>query len=113
MFAEYAVGRHNLRYTMNYIDDYEDQRTSPFLASPDTNNTAILNGKTIDSTIFHDFHYLVDLPWEMALSAIGRELHGRGSVAGAPGSVLRSVHVERLRAHLQGRTEKAFRRRLS
>jgi iron complex outermembrane receptor protein len=68
LFAEYSVGAHNLRYTLNYIDDYEDQRTAPFLPSNDTNNLAITGGKIIDDTIMHDLHYLVELPWETALS---------------------------------------------
>ena len=68
LFAEYSVGAHNLRYTLNYIDDYEDQRTAPYLPSNDTNNLTITGGKIIDDTIMHDLHYLVELPWEISLS---------------------------------------------
>ena len=69
VFAEYAFGPHNFRYVMNYIDGYTDQRVTEFLASPATNGIAITAGKEIDKTIFHDLHYLVQLPWQMALSA--------------------------------------------
>lgn len=74
LFLEYSHGPHNLRYTMNYIDSYEDQRTdifAPSLANSQAPNpaAAILGGKTIDSTMFHDITYLVQLPWDMSLSA--------------------------------------------
>ena len=69
LFLEYANGPHNLRYTMNYIDDYVDQRTAEFTASLATNGQAITAGKTIDSTMFHDITYLLTLPWNMTLSA--------------------------------------------
>jgi iron complex outermembrane receptor protein len=73
-FVEFSRGAHNIRYQMNYIDDYVDQRTDIF--SPSLANSvapepaaAILGGKTINSTVFHDLHYLVQLPWELTLSA--------------------------------------------
>ncbi|MBB6092741.1 iron complex outermembrane receptor protein [Povalibacter uvarum] len=69
VFAEYAIGAHNIRYTMNYIDDYIDQRTAPFVATPDTGGVAITAGKVIEDTIMHDLHYFVTLPWEMSLTA--------------------------------------------
>jgi len=69
LFAQYAFGPHNFRYVMNYIDSYTDQRVTEFNASPATNNIAITGGKEIDKTVFHDLHYLVQLPWDMALSA--------------------------------------------
>ena len=67
-FAEYSHGPHNIRYTMNYIDDYVDQRKAEFLPSLATNGTTISAGKTIDSTMFHDLSYLLQLPWDMTLS---------------------------------------------
>ena len=68
VFAEYSHGAHNIRYTMNYIDDYTDQRVTEFLPSLATNGIAITAGKTIDSTMFHDLTYLLQLPWETTLS---------------------------------------------
>jgi iron complex outermembrane recepter protein len=69
VFAEYARGAHNVRYVMNYIDDYVDQRTDIFTASLATNAVAILGGKSIDKTVMHDLHYLVELPWQTTLNA--------------------------------------------
>jgi iron complex outermembrane receptor protein len=59
---------------VNYIDDYVDQRTdifSPSLANSVAPNpaAAITVGKKIENTLFHDLYYLVDLPWDMTLSA--------------------------------------------
>jgi iron complex outermembrane receptor protein len=68
-FAQYAFGPHNIRYVVTYIDNYVDQRTTEFLPSLATNGIAITGGKEIEKTVFHDLHYLVQLPWEMALSA--------------------------------------------
>jgi iron complex outermembrane recepter protein len=68
VFAEYSHGPHNIRYTANYIDDYVDQRTAEFLPSLATNGIAITAGKKIDSTVFHDLSYLLQLPWDMSLS---------------------------------------------
>lgn len=72
-FVQFSHGPHNFRYTMNYIDDYVDQRTdifSPSLANSAAPNAAatILGGKKIDSTVFHDLNYLLQLPWETTLS---------------------------------------------
>jgi iron complex outermembrane recepter protein len=69
LFAEYSNGPHNIRYQVSYIDDYTDQRTDIFLPSLATNGLTISAGKVIDDTIFHDLHYLVELPWETTLSA--------------------------------------------
>ena len=72
-FVQFSHGPHNVRYTMNYIDDYVDQRTDIFApslansAAPDA-AAAILGGKKIDSTVFHDINYLLQLPWETTLS---------------------------------------------
>jgi iron complex outermembrane recepter protein len=68
VFAEYSHGPHNIRYTMNYIDEYTDQRVTEFLPSLATNGIAVTAGKTIDSTMFHDLSYLLQLPWETSLS---------------------------------------------
>jgi iron complex outermembrane recepter protein len=73
LFLEYSNGPHNIRYTMNYIDSYVDQRTDIFSVSPAFGPPGspgqVLGGKTIDSTVFHDLSYLVQLPWELTLSA--------------------------------------------
>lgn len=69
LFAQYAIGAHNIRYVMSYIDSYTDQRVAEFTASAATNGIAITAGKEIEKTVFHDLHYLVQLPWEMSLSA--------------------------------------------
>ena len=69
LFAEYSHGPHNLRYVMNYIDSYVDQRTDIFLPSSATGNLTISAGKRIDKWVTHDVHYLVDLPWDLSLSA--------------------------------------------
>jgi iron complex outermembrane receptor protein len=74
MFLEYSHGAHNLRYTMNYIDGYTDQRVdifSPSLANSQAPNPAavISAGKHIENTMFHDISYLVQLPWNMTASA--------------------------------------------
>lgn len=65
LFAQYAIGAHTLRWTTNYIDGYEDQRTDIF--SPSVNNStngtavALLQGKQIDAFITHDATYRLDL----------------------------------------------------
>jgi iron complex outermembrane recepter protein len=74
VFVEYSNGPHNIRYQVAYIDDYVDQRTdifAPSLANSQAPNpaAAILGGKTIEDTVFHELHYLVQLPWEISLSA--------------------------------------------
>ena len=70
VFAEYSHGAHNIRYTHELHRRL--RRISAYRAVPavsgDTNGLTISAGKTIDSTIFHDLHYLVQLPWETALS---------------------------------------------
>jgi iron complex outermembrane recepter protein len=74
LFLEYSHGPHNLRYTMNYIDGYEDQRTdifAPSLANSQAPNlpATISAGKHIESTMFHDITYLLQLPWNMTVNA--------------------------------------------
>ena len=73
VFAEYSNGPHNIRYTLNYIDDYVDQRVaefSPSLANvvPGQPAAAIVAGRTIEDTMFHDLSYLLQLPWDTTLS---------------------------------------------
>jgi len=59
-YVEWAAGRHNLRFTTNYIDGYTDQRT---LAPNPT------LGKNIDEFITYDLNYRVELPWDMRMVA--------------------------------------------
>lgn len=53
-FLEFNMGGHNLRWTTNYIDDYQDQRT--FAVNP-------MYGKQIDKFITHDLTYRLEMPW--------------------------------------------------
>lgn len=59
-FIEWNAGRHNLRWTTNYIDGYVDQRA---LAPNPT------LGKNIDEFMTHDINYRLELPWDMRLLA--------------------------------------------
>ncbi len=78
VYLQYSIGRHNIRWMTNYIDDYTDQRNDIYQPSPATNtggdtynpanNIAILGGKVIDSFMTHDLFYRVELPWEVALN---------------------------------------------
>lgn len=52
-FAEYARGPHNLRFTLNYIDSYIDQRA-----------TITGAGKKIEETWLAELDYRVQLPWD-------------------------------------------------
>ena len=70
---------------------------------------AISAGKTIDSTMFHDLSYLVQLPWETALSLTVENSDRRRPVVCAPGPVLRPVHLQRPGPHLQGGIAQAVR----
>jgi iron complex outermembrane receptor protein len=56
-YVEYSTGPHNLRFTLNYIDSYTDQRTA--ITGP---------GKTIDETWLAEIDYRVLLPWDTTLT---------------------------------------------
>ncbi len=58
IFANYAVGNHNLRAVVRYVDSYEDERGTPSL-------TGQFSGppSEIDSMTTLDLFYNVDLPW--------------------------------------------------
>ncbi len=105
VFAEYANGPHNIRYVMNYIDDYEDQRQD--IIAPSFANT-LTRGPRPDPDRHDDRQHRVprcDLPAATAVGddpePVGGQFYRRGSVVRAAGPVLRSVHFERARAHLQ------------
>jgi len=59
VYAEYTRGDHNLRWTVNYVDSYVDQRT-----------TIVGAGKTIDKWITHDLAYRAFLPYDITFTAV-------------------------------------------
>ncbi len=67
VFAEYSRGPHNLRFTLNYIDSYKDQRTSILAPNP-VNGAVQTKGQTIKSTILAELDYRVQLPWETTMT---------------------------------------------
>ncbi|MES2032648.1 MAG: TonB-dependent receptor [Pseudomonadota bacterium] len=77
-FLEYTKGAHNLRFTVNYIDEYTDQRTAPFttpivvgdpLTGAPLPAVTVPGGKTIDRYVTYDLDYRVLLPWDTTLVA--------------------------------------------
>ncbi|BCW90865.1 Vitamin B12 transporter BtuB [Alphaproteobacteria bacterium SO-S41] len=72
-YAEYANGPHTIRWTVGYIDGYEDQRTDIYTASVNnsTNGTAValLQGKKIGSFVTHDVTYRYDVTDEASIYA--------------------------------------------
>jgi iron complex outermembrane receptor protein len=62
-FVEYSTGPHNLRFTLNYIDSYKDQRASILVPNP-VSGQVVTKGQTIKSTILAEIDYRVQLPWE-------------------------------------------------
>ena len=66
-YVEYETGPHNIRWTVNYIDAYEDQRAS--IRAPNVNNGGepILTGLEIDRMITHDLDYRFLAPWDTTL----------------------------------------------
>jgi iron complex outermembrane receptor protein len=68
-YGEYSTGPHNLRLTVNYIDSYIDQRTSPFapnLLATSTGATVLKSneGRKIDGWMTANLTYRVLLPWD-------------------------------------------------
>ncbi len=68
LFAEYTRGPHNLRWTMNYVDSYDDQRASILAPNPVT-GVVNSNGAKVDKFISHELDYRVLLPWDTTLTA--------------------------------------------
>jgi iron complex outermembrane receptor protein len=67
VFAEYTHGAHNLRWTVNYIGSYIDQRASIF--APNAVNGAIQpNGAKIDETWVHEIDYRWLAPWDVTVN---------------------------------------------
>jgi iron complex outermembrane recepter protein len=75
LYGEYNRGRHNLRWTIRYIDDYIDQRTANYnittantqVTPAPSNPSTVLQtrGRKIQSQTQHDFAYRVQLPWDI------------------------------------------------
>lgn len=73
-FAEYSYDIHTARLTLNYVDSYVDQRTSPYppnVVRDGLNNAVPLTnaGQKIDSYLTVDLTYRAALPWDMTLVA--------------------------------------------
>ncbi|TAL28145.1 MAG: TonB-dependent receptor [Phenylobacterium sp.] len=68
-FLEYERENHNLRFTLNYIDSYTDQRTAPFTANNIVTGAPVTKGKTIKSTLIAELDYRVELPWDTTVTA--------------------------------------------
>jgi len=68
VYAEFETGPHNVRWTLNYIDSYRDQRADNILSGPFGPNPVtgqrITTGETIDSYITHNLTYRALLPWD-------------------------------------------------
>jgi iron complex outermembrane receptor protein len=68
-FAEYETGPHNVRWTINHIDGYDDQRASIRANNPNNGNLPILTGLSIDSFTTHNVTYRFQAPWETTFTA--------------------------------------------
>ncbi|OXE36963.1 MAG: TonB-dependent receptor [Phenylobacterium zucineum] len=55
-YAQFTRGPHNLRWTLNYIDSYKDQRASILAPNP-VNGAVQTDGQTIDATWTNDLDY--------------------------------------------------------
>jgi iron complex outermembrane receptor protein len=74
VYAEYRRGVHTARLTMNYIDSYVDQRTSPFgpnvVRDPANAAVPLTNaGQKIKTQTTFDLTYRALLPWDTTLVA--------------------------------------------
>jgi iron complex outermembrane recepter protein len=72
MFAEYSTGPHNIRFTLNHIDSYVDQRTSPFPPNvlQDATGAPVLKsprGQKIDAFTTLDATYRFRAPWDTTI----------------------------------------------
>jgi iron complex outermembrane receptor protein len=68
--TSYEHGRHSLRYALNFVDSYVDQRTAPFATSQSFSLVqgvpgTLPQGKTISAQQTHDITYRADLPGQM------------------------------------------------
>lgn len=73
-FVQVRTDRQNLRVGVNYIDDYVDQRTAPFIASLATNSTVIPGGKNIDAFVTFDAIYRLNITDSATFTVAGDNL---------------------------------------
>ncbi|HEY8573136.1 TonB-dependent receptor domain-containing protein [Phenylobacterium sp.] len=71
-FAEYSTGPHNIRLTLNHIDSYVDQRTSPYLPNvlQDATGAPVPKsnkGQKIDAFTTLDATYRFQAPWDTTI----------------------------------------------
>jgi iron complex outermembrane receptor protein len=59
-YIEWSNASQNLRFTVNHIDSYTDQRTSIFAPSPNWGGATISAGKEIDAQTTYDLNYRLD-----------------------------------------------------
>lgn len=62
VFLDYAMDRHNIRWTINYVDSYEDNR--------DIFDERYTSGQTIGSHTTHNITYRLDLNDNVTISAV-------------------------------------------
>ena len=67
VYTEYSHGPHNLRWTVNFIDSYIDQRTSILAPNP-VNGAIQANGTKIDDSWISELDYRVLLPWDVTVN---------------------------------------------
>jgi iron complex outermembrane receptor protein len=67
-FIDYSRGIHNLRFTLNYVHSYTDQRTAPFTTNVPGTTAPVTAGKKIDSIILAEIDYRVELPWDTTMT---------------------------------------------
>lgn len=62
VFLDYAMDRHNIRWTINYVDSYEDNR--------DIFDERYTSGQTIGSHTTHNITYRLDMNDNVTISAV-------------------------------------------
>jgi iron complex outermembrane receptor protein len=71
-YLDFSFGKHNLRWTANFVDQYRDQRDGINRNGRVDGNifTALSpEGRVIDSTILHNVTFRTELPWNTTLLA--------------------------------------------
>lgn len=72
-YAEYERGDHLVRFQVNYIDGYTDQRASLFAPGVYRDSTGapitVSGGRTLDAFVTADLTYRAQLPWDVTLTA--------------------------------------------
>jgi iron complex outermembrane recepter protein len=67
-FAEYTRGGHNLRWTVNFVDSYIDQRTAILAPNP-VSGQINTKGTKLKDFVTHEIDYRVELPWDVTVTA--------------------------------------------